>query len=239
MQDDILPTIAKLFNSSDRGIKIQLLQNMDNYEATISDKVADQQIFPALVSGFSDSSPYLRELTLKSMVILAPKLSEKTLNSSLLKYLAKLQVVGVDMQHSSPLSSSSSLLRMSMLQNHNIFLLIGLVLFSKQMDEEPAIRTNTTICLGNIAKYLGDSTRKRILLNAFGRALKDTFAPAKAAGLMAINATMEYYETTELASRVIHPAATMSLETDPEVWRIIHTSARSAVQDFQAIHVLH
>lgn len=86
----------------------------------------------------------------------------------------------------------------------------------EQVDEEPVIRTNTTICLGNIAKFLTDVSRKRIL-NAFSRALKDPFGPARAAGLMAINATAEYYETKELASRIVPPIAIMSLETDPEV----------------------
>ncbi|EFJ18523.1 hypothetical protein SELMODRAFT_419936 [Selaginella moellendorffii] len=49
-----------------------------------------------------------------------------------------------------------------------------------QVDEEPAIRTNTTILLGNIAGLLNDSTRKRVLINAFTvRAPRDGFAPAK------------------------------------------------------------
>lgn len=45
-----------------------------------------------MATGFTDGNPYLRELTLKSMVILGPKLSQKTLNQVLLKHLAKLQV---------------------------------------------------------------------------------------------------------------------------------------------------
>ena len=52
----------------------------------------ENQIYPQAASGFADSNAYLRELTLKSMLILAPKLSQKTLNQSLLKHLAKLQV---------------------------------------------------------------------------------------------------------------------------------------------------
>jgi SCY1-like protein 1 len=57
------------------------------------------------------------------------------------------------------------------------------ILFS-QVDEEPAIRTNTTILLGNIATYLNEGTRKRVLINAFTvRALRDTFPPARGAGM--------------------------------------------------------
>jgi hypothetical protein len=51
----------------------------------------EAQVYPHVATGFTDSNAYLRELTLKSMLVLAPKLSQKALNQSLLKYLAKLQ----------------------------------------------------------------------------------------------------------------------------------------------------
>lgn len=54
--------------------------------------MVETQVYPNVATGFSDSNAYLRELTLKSMLVLAPKLSQKTLNQSLLKFLAKLQV---------------------------------------------------------------------------------------------------------------------------------------------------
>ena len=54
--------------------------------------VVENQIFPHVANGFGDSNAYLRELTLKSMLVLAPKLSQKTINQTLLKHLAKLQV---------------------------------------------------------------------------------------------------------------------------------------------------
>ena len=53
------------------------------------------QVFPAVATGFSDSNAYLRELTLKSMLLLAPKLSQRTINQVLLKHLAKLQVCAI------------------------------------------------------------------------------------------------------------------------------------------------
>ncbi|KAK3284630.1 hypothetical protein CYMTET_7730 [Cymbomonas tetramitiformis] len=78
--------------------------------------------------------------------------------------------------------------------------------FGCSVDEEAAIRANTTICLGNIARYLSEAAAKRVLLNAFTRALRDQFAPARAAGLMAITATMGHYDADEAARRII-PAA--------------------------------
>ena len=59
--------------------------------------VVEEQIYPNVTTGFTDSNAYLRELTLKSMLTLAPKLSQKTLSNSLLKFLAKLQVSCTDL----------------------------------------------------------------------------------------------------------------------------------------------
>lgn len=78
------------------------------------------------------------------------------------------------------------------------------------MDPEPGIRTNTTICLGKIAKHLSENvsncfffftsillkkiiflsqckTRKKVLISAFTRSLRDTFHHARVAALMALN----------------------------------------------------
>ena len=52
-----------------------------------------------------------------------------------------------------------------------------------KVDEEAPIRANTTILLGNLAPHLSEATCKRVMLNAFTRALKDSFPPARSAGL--------------------------------------------------------
>lgn len=54
--------------------------------------VIEEQIYPNLSSGFSDENAYIRELTLKSMLTLAPKLKQSTLTQNLLKHLSRLQV---------------------------------------------------------------------------------------------------------------------------------------------------
>ena len=43
-------------------------------------------------TGFTDGNAYIRELTLKSMLALAPRMSNKTLTQNVLKHLSKLQV---------------------------------------------------------------------------------------------------------------------------------------------------
>lgn len=68
----------------------------------------------AQVTGFTDIAPVVREQTVKAVLTIITKLSDRTINGELLKYLAK-----------------------------------------TSNDEQPGIRTNTTICLGKIAKHLG------------------------------------------------------------------------------------
>jgi SCY1-like protein 1 len=154
------------------------------------------QVFPHVATGFADTSAFLRELTLKSMLVIAPKLSQRTLTGSLLKHLSKLQV-----------------------------------------DEEPAIRTNTTILLGNIASHLNEATRKRVLINAFTvRALRDGFAPARGAGIMALMATTEYYDATEIATRILPHLVVLTVDSDSDV----RTKAFQATEVFlQAVKTYH
>ncbi|XP_026457158.1 N-terminal kinase-like protein [Papaver somniferum] len=173
----ILPTVVKLFASNDRAIRVGLLQHIDQFGESLSSQVVDEQVYPHVATGFSDTSAILRELTLKSMLILAPKLSQRTIAGSLLKYLSKLQV-----------------------------------------DEEAAIRTNTTILLGNIASHLNDGTRKRVLINAFTvRALRDNFSPARGAGIMALCATSSYYDTMEIATRILPNIVVLTIDPDSDV----------------------
>ncbi|KAK7356777.1 hypothetical protein VNO80_16053 [Phaseolus coccineus] len=173
----VLPTIVKLFISNDRAIRVGLLQHIDQYGESLSAQVVDEQVYPHVATGFSDTSAFLRELTLKSILILAPKLSQRTFSGSLLKHMSRLQV-----------------------------------------DEEPAIRTNTTILLGNIACYLNEGTRKRVLINAFTvRALRDTFPPARGAGIMALCATGSYYDITEIATRILPNIVVLTIDPDSDV----------------------
>ncbi|KAM1064735.1 hypothetical protein ACFX15_019824 [Malus domestica] len=187
----VLPTIVKLFASNDRAIRVGLLQHIDQFGESLSAQIVDEQVYPHVATGFTDTSAFLRELTLKSMLVLAPKLSQRTISGSLLKYLSKLQV-----------------------------------------DEEPAIRTNTTILLGNIASHLNDGTRKRVLINAFtARALRDTFSPARGAGIMALCATSSYYDITEIATRILPNVVILTIDPDNDV----RSKAFQAVDQFLQI----
>ncbi|KAM7223370.1 Armadillo-type fold [Rhypophila decipiens] len=70
-------------------------------------------------------------------------------------------------------------------------------------DEQPGIRTNTTICLGKIAKNLGTSTRAKVLIAAFTRSLRDPFVHARNASLQALAVTADYFSDEECATRIM------------------------------------
>ncbi len=175
MRARVLPCVIRLFGSTDRTTRVALLQHMNTYVELMTNEQMES-IYEQLATGFNDGTAYLRELTLKSLLQVAPKLSQRTMTSSLLKHLAKLQV-----------------------------------------DEEPAIRANTTICLGNLSRFLGAAACKRVLLNAFTRALRDPFPPARAAGLLALQATIMHYDASEGALRVLPCVTPLTLDADAAV----------------------
>jgi SCY1-like protein 1 len=71
------------------------------------------------------------------------------------------------------------------------------------MDTEASVRTNTCILIGRLGPSLGYNVKRKVLVPAFSRALKDPFVHARVAGLMAFMATIDCFEISELASKVI------------------------------------
>jgi SCY1-like protein 1 len=114
------------------------------------------------VTGFTDLAPIVREQTVKAVLTVIGKLSDRTINGELLKYLAK-----------------------------------------TSNDEQPGIRTNTTICLGKISKHLGVGSRSKVLIAAFTRSLRDPFVHARNAALLAMSVTSEHFTEDDSASKIL------------------------------------
>jgi len=72
-----------------------------------------------------------------------------------------------------------------------------------QNDPEDSIRTNTCILIGRLGPTLGYNAKRKVLVPAFSRSLKDTFVHARVAGLMAFMATSECYDIEDIAGKVI------------------------------------
>lgn len=158
----ITPVVIRLFANPDRALRVCLLDNLPRMIDRISQKVVSNSIFPQFVTGFSDSIPLVREQTVMSVLVLVPKLSDRTINGELLRHLAK-----------------------------------------TANDEQPGIRTNTTICLGKIARNLGANSRTKVLTAAFGRAMKDPFVHARNAALSALAATADLFNDEDCATKIL------------------------------------
>jgi SCY1-like protein 1 len=92
-KDQVLPVLVKLFSCNDRAVRVQLLQMLEKFAVHLDAKLVNSAvIFDNLCSGFTDAAPVLRELTVKSMLHIADKLSDANLNTRVMKHFAKLQV---------------------------------------------------------------------------------------------------------------------------------------------------
>ncbi|GAC95276.1 protein kinase [Pseudozyma hubeiensis SY62] len=183
----VVPPVLKAFTSPDRSTRMALLENLSLYAERMDNRIVTDKLWPNLITGFNDSVPVIREATLKAILPLAPKLSDRILNNDLLRVLARTQV-----------------------------------------DPEAGIRTNTTILLGRLVPHLSISTRKKVLIPAFSRSLKDQFVHARVAGLMALMATGDSFDHEDCARHVL-PAVTPCM-VDKE--KLVRDQADKAVKMF-------
>jgi SCY1-like protein 1 len=193
----VLDPVIKLYASPDRGTRMALLDGLGEYADKLDQRTVSDRIWPHLVSspdtllhsrlkltsqitGFADTVPVIREATVKAIYPISSKVCIPSPNGSLVRF----QLI--------------SQLNDRILNNDLLRLLA-----KTQTDTEPSIRTNTCILLGRLAPILGPNTKKKVLVPAFARSLKDPFVHARVAGLMAFMATVECFDRDDLAGKVI------------------------------------
>jgi len=84
------PVVEQLFRVNDRGVRGALLTKVSLFVKHFDPPTLNSSIFDPLCSGFTDSSAPLRELTLKSSLLLVPVLSPVS-TEKLGRYLVRLQ----------------------------------------------------------------------------------------------------------------------------------------------------
>ncbi|KAJ4378545.1 Nuclear aminoacylation-dependent tRNA export pathway component [Didymella sp. IMI 355093] len=161
-ETQITPVVVRLFANPDRAIRVCLLDNLPLMIDHLPQKLVNDKIFPQMVTGFTDVAPVVREQTVRAVLTVVPKLSDRIINGELLRHLAK-----------------------------------------TANDEQPGIRTNTTICLGKIARNLGVNSRAKVLAAAFARSLRDPFVHARNAALLALAATADLFSEEDCASKLL------------------------------------
>ncbi|KAF3034231.1 hypothetical protein E8E12_003925 [Didymella heteroderae] len=161
-ETQITPVVVRLFANPDRAIRVCLLDNLPLMIDHLPQKLVNDKIFPQMVTGFTDVAPVVREQTVRAVLTVVPKLSDRIINGELLRHLAK-----------------------------------------TANDEQPGIRTNTTICLGKIARNLGVNSRAKVLAAAFARSLRDPFVHARNAALLALAATADLFSEEDCATKLL------------------------------------
>ncbi|KAF1736098.1 putative inactive serine/threonine-protein kinase scy1 [Beauveria bassiana] len=97
-------------------------------------------------------------------------------------------------------------------------------------DEQAGIRTNTTICLGKIAKHLGTGSRSKVLIAAFTRSMRDPFVHARNAALMALTATSEYFTEEDCATRILPALCPLLIDKE----KLVRDQATRAMDSYVA-----
>ncbi|KAI8800024.1 armadillo-type protein [Cladochytrium replicatum] len=183
--------------------------------AHLSSEEYEQAVIPVLVRLFASTERGVRVSLCESLDLYVEHVSPKVINEKIFPYLA------MGFTDTSPvireLTVKAILSIVTKLTDRIINNDVLRYLAKLQTDEEPGIRANTTICLGKISKYLNDSTRKKVLIPAFTRALRDPFPPSRNAALLAISATLDYYDGQDIAIRIFPNVCPMMVDPERQI----------------------
>merc|ERR1711939_45153 len=85
----LAPVLLRLFQVPDRQMRVALLDHLPLMVDRIPQKDINSKIWPAMTTGFTDTAPVIREQTVKGVLSVISKLSDRVINGELLRFLAK------------------------------------------------------------------------------------------------------------------------------------------------------
>ncbi|KAF8606368.1 ARM repeat-containing protein [Ceratobasidium sp. AG-I] len=88
----IVGPVVNLFATPDRGTRMALLDGLSEFADKLDKNTVVNKVWPHLQTGFSDTVPVIREATVRSIILISGKLSDRILNNDLLRHLAKAQL---------------------------------------------------------------------------------------------------------------------------------------------------
>ncbi|CAD5230294.1 unnamed protein product [Bursaphelenchus xylophilus] len=210
----LLPKLIHTYEYGDAGSHI--LVPMFKLGRLLDENEYQTRIVPSLVKLFSSPDRSTRVRLLEKIDEFAPHLSQQVVND---KIYSNLITGFMDTNPTVRESTVKAIVVFAEKLNYNN-LNVDLMKYLARLqgsDDQPSIRTNTTICLGKIGCYLDPSHRQRILINAFTRALKDPFPPARMAGVLALSATQQFYSLAEVAGKVMPALSPLTVDPDKQV----------------------
>jgi len=111
-------------------------------------------------------------------------------------------------------------------------------LLALQQDSQGVIRTNATICLGMLARFLPSDSRGKTLCNGFGRMLKDPYAPSRAAAVRSISSLAEEtFSAQQICEQLLPALSPILLDTDKASREAATTCVQKLVT--QAVSLAH
>ncbi|CAO3664461.1 unnamed protein product [Umbelopsis vinacea] len=211
----ILPELINAFEFGSGIGGPKVLSSIIKVGSNLPDEEYDKIVIPCIIRMFSTPDRGIRMALLEKLPSYVERLSKKIVNDQIFPHVALGFTDGVPMIRE--LTIKGILLLVPLLSDRIINYDLLKYLAKLQMDEEPGIRTNTTICLGKVAKHLNAAAQKKVLVPAFARSLKDGFHHARIAGLMALNATAEYYDAVDCATRIVPCISLVLLDKEKSV----------------------
>lgn len=127
-QHRIVPCLVKLFSSPDRSTRVKLLERIDEFAPHLKPQIVNDKIY-GYVSLFRNLFPLFRNLV-SGFLDTNPAVRESTVKA-MVTFAEKLNYNNLNMD------------------------LMKYLAKLQGSDDQPGIRTNTTICLGKIGCYLG------------------------------------------------------------------------------------
>ncbi|CAE7145252.1 unnamed protein product [Rhizoctonia solani] len=88
----IVGPVVNLFATPDRGTRMALLEGLPEFADKLDKNTVVNKVWPHLQTGFGDTVAVIREATVRSIILISPKLSDRILNNDLLRHLAKAQL---------------------------------------------------------------------------------------------------------------------------------------------------
>lgn len=91
MSSTMVDGLVMILSSSDRAVRMVFLECLPLFVEKLDASLVQEVLYPALIEGFSDSLPVLREGSLRASLLMVPKLTSRQLNGELVRLYARLQ----------------------------------------------------------------------------------------------------------------------------------------------------
>lgn len=212
-RNKLLPELAKSFEFGDGGPVV--LKNMLALAQDLDPADVELLVVPVLLRIWSSKDRATQLILLENLKDYISIFSTKQINDKLF------QCVGSCFTDPAPIMRETAIRQVLILTPHlsdrNINEDLLKYLAKTANDQQPGIRTNTTICLGKISSHLNPANRRKVLTAAFSRSLKDPFTHARLAALQAINATSDIYDKEDLANRIMPATVTLLIDAQRDV----------------------